>query len=69
MGLRGRMTIGAFLPAEGQTTTHIQAGTMGRLLRACMNFVRVNPDWYPVGQIEKIDGGKQVRQKLVKHAS
>ena len=66
MGLRGRMTLGAFQPPEGQTETYLSAGTQGRLLRACMNFARVNPEWYPVGRVEKI--GKSLRQKLVKHA-
>ena len=67
MGLRGRMTIGVFDPQDGQTELDIQAGTQGRLLRACMNFARINPDWYPVGPIEKFDGGKQLRQRLKKH--
>lgn len=53
---------------ENQTVTHLHAGTYGRMLRACMNAVRSNPEWSAHGSIETIPHGDGwvYRQKLIR---
>ena len=47
---------------------HIEGGTVGRLLRACMADAKANPDWYPTGRLEQVETpqGTKYRQKIVK---
>ena len=54
--MRSAATLGAG-PIENspdQKVHHVQAGTMGRLLRLCMNIARNHPEWRPVGKVEHV---------------
>lgn len=53
-------------PCDGTVRT-VEAGTMGRLLRACMSVARVEPEWLPVGPVEThsgSQGGTVFRQRM-----
>jgi len=45
-----------------QTVTHVEAGSVGRLIRLCMNVARNHPEWRAVGIVQKLEkpGGSSV---------
>lgn len=73
MGLRSSSNLGTGLfLADEQNTTHVCAGTKGRLLRLCMNVAREYPEWRASGPIEEIPNGRRgfsYRQKLTREES
>ena len=67
-GMRSAKTLGAgpIQNAAGQKVAHIEAGSIGRLIKACMNVARNHPEWRATGATEEYDndGSKVYRQRI-----
>ena len=50
---------------DDQEITHVHAGTMGRLIRACMKFARAYPNWRASGIVEQLPD-RQFRQRMIR---
>lgn len=56
MPKRGRQSLGLG-PIENdpdQTVCHVEAGSVGRLVSACMNVARHHPEWMAKGRVEEV---------------
>lgn len=53
-----------------ETKHTIEGGSLGGLIRACVEFGRNNSDWWPHGQCEKVSTpqGSRWRQRWVRNS-
>lgn len=51
---RGSIGAGCIENDPAQTIHHVEAGTVGRLISACMNIARNHPEWVAKGRVEEV---------------